>query len=75
MTGVFSGSTLCTGQTRRKMETQSHKAKIPRFGIMPVGPPEGKGRAAEPGVAKLSFPKILLTKANPSKDGDAKLRD
>jgi hypothetical protein len=73
--GVFSGSTLCTGQIRRKTETQSLKAKILKFRIMPVGPPEGKGRAVRPGVTKLSFPKILLTKANPSKDGDAKLRD
>ena len=68
-------SSLCTGQIRRKTETQSHKAKIPRnFGIRPVGLPE-VGDGGRTGVGRILLPKILMTKANPLKDGDAKLRD
>jgi hypothetical protein len=68
------------GKSGRKAETQSHKAKAldPVLRAMLVEPPKVGSRAA---ARRLFIPRpasskaYLLTKANPSKGGDAKLRD
>jgi len=46
------------------------------LGVMLVEPPKAGSQAARQLLIPSDFlPSILLTKANPSKGGDAKLRD